>query len=322
MRNLLSLIIVSVFILCLAGCDDIKQMIEDSTLRTIMVYQDIHNSTNERNYRSVNVAENFLLTNGQIKSMGEVSVEELGDPIEVARLGIGATKFFVGVSLHNRSNYPATVNLSLIPNGQTGSPVDICSIPLEPGETLEYDRPTVWDGSMEPLHQALKSVFDVLDDNLIVFPAVQVTGGGPEGVQIDRIELCALPTYWDHEKLSADAVSGYGNFVDRVYDPKILGTITNEGTDWVDVRFYLSEGDTIDLVNDLLGEAYLAPGQTINGEDLLLDGADDKIVDGFNKVIDGKLMNYDYTIVCVQPIKVNSDHLRIEAKVDVKANIF
>lgn len=319
MRSLSVVLFIALFLV--AGCGTIEDMIEGATARTIQVEQSIHNTTSERGAKSATVVEDLLLTNGQSRNLGPVSVSELADAIDVATLQIGATRFWMELDMRNRGNTAASVTLTLVSGGD-GEVIDVLTLPLSAGQNASVGAPTELTAASEAMHKRLLAVFDGVGEQYLVTPIVTVQGGDANGVYIDRVELCALPTYLRSELLSPDELSAYSRHIEGVHDAKLSGTMTNEGAAVAEVRFYLSGLEGLDPASDLIAQAYLSPGETIEGADLLLDGGEGRIEQAMEDVIDGDEKIYDFTIVSAAPIKVRSDDLRIEIAVDVEADIF
>ncbi|HPM76466.1 MAG TPA: hypothetical protein PK961_05190 [bacterium] len=320
MKTWFTLIALSLFALMLVGCGEIEEMIEGATERTITAYQTVHNTTSERSPRSVAIAEDIIMTSGQTRPLGTVSLEEMTDPLEVSRLGIGTVFFYLRLAVHNRGNSAARLELSIAPNGANQTATVVAIFNLAAGQTLIVDEPSATQFGAA-LHRNLTTVYDQLDDNLVIAPSLRVTGGDSSGIEIAQIKVAATPTYWRSENYQSGKYEGYKDNIDGIHDASLTGQMTNLGAGAAEVRIYVSVGDVIDSENDLIAHAVLQPGETIQGEDMLLEGGGERIKQTFKDAIDGDLARYDLSIVSAESIAIDSDSLQLEIKIDVKVDI-
>lgn len=320
MKTWFPLIAIFLFTLMMAGCGEIEDMIEGATARTITAHQTVHNTTSERSPRSVAIADDIVMTNGQTRSLGAISLDEMTDPLEVSRMGIGSVFFYLRLAVRNRGNSAARLELSIAPNGTNQTAIVVAIYNLSAGQTLIVDEPlTTKFGAT--LHRNLKMIYDQLDDNLVIAPSLRVTGGDSSGVEIAQIKVAATPTYWRSEDYQSGKYEGYKDNIDGIHDAKLTGQMTNLSDGAAEVRIYVSVGDAIDLENDLIAQYVLQPGETVQGEDMLLEGGGERIKQTFKDAIDGDMARYDLSIVSAEPIAVDSDSLQLEIKIDVKVDI-
>jgi hypothetical protein len=175
------------------------------------------------------------------------------------------------------------------------------------------------DQNTEAIHERIKAVFDLVDESFAVTPVVTVRGGS--GVNINQFRIWAPPTSLQTNELSDQSLSGKVK-IDRIYDTQLLGSLTNEGAASTVVRIYLNNDDATDIQAGLVAEGVIDPGQTIQGADLEVDGAQDRAASELENYLGGDHVHYDIVMVSLMPIKVQADNLQLHAKVDVHAQIF
>jgi len=310
--------------LLLTGCGDMKDMLEKATQRTTTVEYGILDSQSDSDVKSVLVAEGVNLASGDTQAVGEVNIDSLSERIEVSRLGLGDVTFFITGRLRNEGHVPAFITLAVIPADGTVNPqpVEIGTVTLDALEDLTLTKPGDMDQSFDSIHQKLKAVFDSLDARYLINPVLNVQGSSEDGVVVQWLKVAALPMIWTSQKIPAGVLSSYKDNLRNIYDATLKGSITNHGDDVAEVRLYLGDDKIVDPEADLVALAYVAPGETMQGFDMLVEGGAAKIKDTFESLADGKAMTRDFIVVSTQPLKVKGDKLRIEAKVVVGLNVF
>jgi hypothetical protein len=119
------------------------------------------------------------------------------------------------------------------------------------------------------------------------------------------------------------SLSGYAANVKAIKDPMLQGRVANYGDNLAEVSVYLSrENEVVHPEADLIAHAFLAPGETAQGFEMMTENGGDLIKSAFKLMIDGKSVAYDYVVVSETPLKVKSTNLRIQVKLDVTADIF
>ncbi len=307
----------------LSGCDVIEDIIAGETARTITIQQDLLNQTTERAARGVDLAGNVVVTSGQSGSLAPVSVGDLADAIDVATDGMGPVQFFLVASVSNRSSSAVTITFSMYPENDSSAQAEIVSFSLGAYQAAGFDTAVLSNASTAQIHQNLKSVFDLVDEDYTVVPVVTVQGGDANGVLINQYRIWTPPTYLRRDTLAGDSLPGAVE-IDRVYDTKLQGAITNEGSAQTLVRIYLTEAGADQEAVDagLVAETILSPGQTILGQDMVLEGAEDKVSAAFDSFADGADVYYSLVMMSTNQIDVSSDDLQLYAKVEVHADIF
>jgi hypothetical protein len=310
-------------LIALSGCGDIEEMIEEATQQNITVTRTIHNSNSERDIKTATVMEAVSVAPGQAMAAGAASVDKLSERIEVSRLGLGEVRFFVRGHIRNLADTPALVTLSAIPNNNAAlGEVNIGTITLLPGEDLRLENPSDMDQNSDSIHENMAAIFHNLDNDYTVNPVVEVQCAGNGGVIVDWVKFIALPTYWRTGELSPGGLMSYKKNVERIYDAGLEGSVKNTGDYLAEVLVYISDGKEIDPENDLIGHAFLEPGEKAEGFEILQSGGATKIKNAFKNMVNGQAMVYDFVVVSEQPLKVKSRNLRIKAKLTVQADIF
>jgi len=317
-------IVTLLFATTMLGCGDIEDMIEKATERTISIERTILDSTSERSVKSVTVVESIKVQHNDTYEVGMISIDDLAERIEVSRLGLGEVRYFVRGHIYNLSNEPALLRLTVIPNSEAGelSPVEIGSITLAPQEELYLEQMGEMDQSGETIHQRLQSVFHNLDERYLIDPIIQVEGDMEKGVHVSWLKLSALPVLWRTEAVPAGPLSSYKKNFRNVYDATLAGSITNKGTNLAEVSIYLGIGEEVDPEADLIAHAFLAPGETLHGFELLVEGGAARIRDSIEAMIEGETVHRDFVVVSTEPLTVKGKSLRLEAKVVVGVDVF
>jgi hypothetical protein len=309
--------------LALTGCNSIEDMIQEATQQTISISRTISNSTSERDIQSVTVAQGVMVAGGQAIPAGVASVDKLAERIEVTRLGLAEVRFFVRAYVVNNSKLAAFVTLYAIPNAEgTGEPMPIGSIALAPFEKREIMNPGDMDQGADTIHENLKAIFLSLQDDYELNPIIQVQGSNSQGVTADYVQLSAQPVLWDSELMSPGSLPSFKKNVKRVYDAKLEGSITNYGENVAEVKIYLTTDPEADLEDNLLAEAFMAPGETLAGFEIEVEGGGDKIKNAFEAMIGGQKLSQDFVVLSDDPFSVKCRNLRLHAKLVVEADIF
>lgn len=322
MKNILVLSVLFLAAAWLSGCSAIEDMINDQTARTLDLSQQIQNKTAERSPHHATIVENLTIMSGQTITAPAVSAADLDEAIGVASGDLADTFFFLAARVRNLGSTAAKVDVALIPNDASGTAVYIAPIYVGANQTLDIDLQDPFITGADVINDRIVQVVSQLDENYLLVPVVALQGGSGAGVVVDQLKITALPTYLRHEDLSETSIGDYSNHIDRIYDTKLLGSITNLGAASAQIRMLLTEGEGDDAVSTLVAEAVLDPGQTITAEEMLVEGGNELIEKGLEAVVDGDTVFYDYAMVSLDDLVVKSNDLRVETKVDVSANIF
>ncbi|MDP8223393.1 MAG: hypothetical protein P9L99_08545 [Candidatus Lernaella stagnicola] len=314
------LILLAAFSLLLSACGAIEDLIEDSTRRTISISRTIHDDAAERDVKSVAVAQGLVIPPGGFRAAGPVSVDRLSDSIEVSRLGIGETRFFLRGVLRNESAQTTVVTLGAVPNGDPAQAINIGTITLAPYENLRLESAADLPGAGEIIHQNLTDLFSVLTDEYLLEAVVYQSGNAP--LIVENLKFAALPVYWKTKSFEDDGIKSYKKHLDGIHDAMLKGSVTNKGDSTAEVRVYMYGSEEFDAEKSLIAQAYLAPGETISGYDMTRDGGESEIESVFKDLIDGDEVFYDFVVVSKNPVSVISNELRAEIRIDVVANIF
>ncbi|NLH50212.1 MAG: hypothetical protein GX444_16655 [Myxococcales bacterium] len=321
-RNFWAVLILIAF-LGLTGCNSIEDMIQEATQQTVSVSRTISNTTSERDIQSVTVVEGVNVAGGQAIPAGVAKVEKLADRIEVTRLGMAEVRFFVKAYVENNSKLAAFVTLYAIPNAEgIGEPMPIGNITLAPFEKREVVNPGDMDEGADTIHENLKAIFLALGDDYELSPIIQVQGSNSQGVTADFVQLSAQPVLWDSDLMSPGSLPSFKKNVKRVYDAKLEGSITNYGANVAEVKIYLTIDPEAPLEDTLLARAFLAPGETLAGYEIEVEGGGHMIKNAFESMIEGQKLVQDFVVLSEDPFSVKCRNLRLHAKLVVEADIF
>jgi hypothetical protein len=322
MRRVFRIVFCVLVIAVLAGCDQIEDWIEGYTEYTVAVSRTISDSTKERDVQGVVVAEDILVNSGNYRAAGPVSVEPLAEPIAVGQIGLGEVRYFMRGRFHNQSSQLARIHLYLVPNAGSGEdPVEIGSVTVNPHTEFTLNGPAGMDQDPETTHERLAGVFWMLDEQYLVNPVIFVQGANSAGVVVDRLELAASPMYWKTEEFDTASIQEYKDTVQRVKSATLEGTVRNYGDSPAKVVIYLTKGDEFDPDKDRIATAIIPGGVEVEGYQMLLEGAEERIRVAFEEMIDGANYGYDYVVLSERPLKVKGVNLRLQAKLAVVVDI-
>ncbi len=322
MKQFAAVLVTTLFLIVLAGCGSIENMIEKATEREVTFYNTILDSEKDGDVKAVLVAHNLDARLGHIAATGEKEVSDLTDQIEVARLGIGEVCFYVKGRLINQGHLAATVRLFVAPGASADNlpAVEIGSVTLRGIEDYTLEKPGDMDQDAADVHERLSEVFFSLDDRYLVNPVIVAQGNGEDGVYIEHLELAAVPVLWRTRALETSALSGYSENIRELKEATLEGSITNNGTDLAEVRLYLSRN--ADEVGELVAQGYVQPGQTLHGYELLAEGGEGQIKKAMKSMIEGDGVRSDFIVVTSNPMLVSGDRFRLQATVIVGLDVF
>jgi len=305
-----------------SGCGDIQEAIEDYTSRTISISHTIYDQTAERSGRSQEMVEQAVVRAGTPQSPGLIDLSEMLDPIAVSQMEMGEVWFYFKADVYNQGGVAADLKLILIPNSLDDSPITVGTIALAPYERLSIERPADFGAAAATVNQRIKEAVALLDEELNLLPVLVLQGGNAQGVLVEDLVLAASPVYWRSKELGNTSLSSYEEYFDGVHDTKLTGTVTNLSDYPAEIRIYLAVEDDEDLADNLVAEYILEAGETIAGEDMLVDDAKNQMEEAIEDAIKGKMVNVDFVIVSAQPVNVKTDELKIKAQIDVRADLF
>lgn len=305
-----------------SGCGEIQEAIDDYTSKTITISHTIYDQTAERSSRSQVIIEQLVAQNGVPKTPGLTDVSEMMDPIAVSQIADGMVWFYFKAQIDNLGDTAAEVNLVLIPNSLEESPIVIGTVSLAARQNLSIKLPADLGAGATSVHLRIKEAVGLLDENLSLVPVILVEGGDSRGVLVESLSLAATPVYWRSKELGDASLSSYEEYFDGVHDTELTGTVTNLSEYQAEILIYLAIGDDDDLSDNLVAEYVLEPGEVISGEDMLVENAEDQMENAIEQAIKGKIVTVEFVIVSVQPVYVETDELKIKAKIDVSADLF
>lgn len=323
MKRLVLVAIVVFGLSLLVGCTSIEDMIEEATQQDITVSRTVHNSDSERGIQSATVMEAATISSGHYHTPGVVKIDTLSERIDVSRLGLAEVRFFLKAHIRNESNWPAVVTFYAIANQDPdGDPIAIGSLSMSPNETVKIENAGELDQDALTVHANLASVFDQLDENYEIIPAVLVQGPASANVTVNWVQVAAMPVYLRSEAFSTGSMRSYKNNITDIHKCQLAGSVTNTGDEFADVKLYLTAGADEETVETLVAKRFLGPGEEITGKDMTIEGGNDEIKSAFKRIIAGDDSGFDYVVVSDQPLSVKGNNLRIQCKLTVEADIF
>jgi hypothetical protein len=198
--------------------------------------------------------------------------------------------------------------------------VEIGTVTLRALEDYELENPGDMDQPAQKVHERLTELYLSLDERYLVNPVIYAEGAAEAGVHVSWLKLAAVPVLWRSEALETSGLSGYKKNIREIRDASLEGSITNEGTDLAEVRLYL--GTNPDDIGELVAQGFVEPGKTRYGFDLLVNGGEHTIKHAIKAMIAGDGGRSDLIVITENPLLVNGNRFRIQAKAVIGLDIF
>jgi len=322
--NRIVFVLIALFALAAAGCGDVAELMDGEVEKTLTVERLLHDGSSERDVRHSLVVEAIRVSGGQTAAAPVAAIDNLAEEIDVAIAGEGEVQFFVQGHLRNRGEEPIRVVVAAQAHPAVDQqPLTIGSITLAAGETRELVGPNEMDQSAEEVNANFQELFLSLEAGYEITPFVTVEGDSQDDLMVDWIFFATTPVYRHTEQLFEDSeIRKYRKNIRSLDSVKLKGQVANLGEGRAVVRLYVSNTIDPDPEEDLVAEAVLEPGQTLDGASLLVAGGLNRIAARLDDLLSGGEAFYTLVAVSESPLTISSDSLELALKVTAFKEVF
>ena len=313
MMKIMILLIVTLFIA--SGCD-LADTIEDLTTRDMTVTQTIYDGTMERSARTAVLTENLVVAAGKSKEASFVDLDEATDNIICYSNAIDPTQVFISAEIRSLSSRPINLSVFLV-DSETEDQALIGSISIPGNKSVTISNNNGFQSHADDVEQNLYNFFS--DHPFISSARLVVEANGDSGAsaQIEYMDLHTSPAYRKVEEIGSALIESYSSNIKSINDVSMSGTIENLGEK--EFRFLLVIGNADGEVNfdKAVADGYVAPGEIISVNDLLVAKGEARVERAIEKALDGNILESNVFILSSSKIEADINKLKIKTRVTV-----
>ena len=299
------------------GCS-IEEAIEDLTNRNMTVNQTLFDGPTAGGDRTASLVENLVVKAGEDASVITADLSDVADSLLCYRQDLEPAALGIFGRITNPSSNGVTLMLSLGNGIDEDSIVRLGTIYIPGGQTAKIRNNKGFEQKAREIEATLYEFFadNPGIDKVNIYAELQ--GGRGTGVLIKWMDFSSPPAYRIIQSFADAMDNGYSGHVKSVNSVALTGTIENLGES--EIRFMLVTGkdlSTVDFEGGLVADGFVAPGQSVQVSDIVVDKGLSRIKNKLNDALNGADSMGNVFILSEGTVDATVDSLEIEAKITV-----
>ncbi|MCB9477734.1 MAG: hypothetical protein H6684_02395 [Deltaproteobacteria bacterium] len=309
------LTILVIFLFALSGCGEFEKALDELTTQEVDLSQNIYSGESLRNNVQITLAKD-----APASALGPVAVnrkltKDIFDGALAVDLGVEETSLTLSGRLVNNAAQPGRLYVFFAPNETptNDEAVLIGSVVLQGKTELEFEDSAGFDQSELEVEDNIRAYFmaNAYNEDYHVF--LYTEGVGDESIVAERLRVHVSPTLSKPKLVPAALLTGYTNNVQEISTVSLGGTFTNEGVADAHLMWVVGPtGEDVSVEDNLILEAYLAPGETIRAEDAVLPGGLKTLKSYIQRMADGTNITGTIVMTSDDVLESDIDDFRVE----------